>query len=219
MSMQAFEKRRDRYELFAAFEKPLVNLGFELETPDFRPWCKARQLPPFHFFLYCVLMSVMESDNFMYREFDGQVLRIDRLHGSYTVINGDGNLNFTRFAMTPDLRQFVANSLAAKRVAEASTALINTGAELSPRERKNSINITCMPWLKLASVEHPVYRHGAADIPSLAWGRFSDPCGAPSGARMTLPFSVQAHHGFVDGYHVHLLAQAISHRIAGLIAG
>jgi chloramphenicol O-acetyltransferase type A len=29
---------------------------------------------------------------------------------------------------------------------------------------------------------------------------------------------VQAHHGFVDGYHVHLLAEAIAARIAKTIA-
>ena len=56
--MQNFEKRRDRYEAFASFEKPLVNLSFELEVPEFRPFCKEHGLPPFHFFLYHVLHAL-----------------------------------------------------------------------------------------------------------------------------------------------------------------
>jgi len=33
-----------------------------------------------------------------------------------------------------------------------------------------------------------------------------------------VPFSVQAHHGFVAGYHVHLLTQSIAARARNLMA-
>ena len=212
--MQNFEKRRDRYNAFASFENPLVNLSFELTVPEFRPYCKERQLPPFHFFLYHVLHAIKGIDNYMYRIHQGEVIKIDDFRGSYTVINHDNNLNYARFVMSSDIGEFVARSLEAKRIAEASTALINTSEGLSEREQKNNIYITCMPWLKLAAIDHPIYEHKTYDIPSLAWGRFSE----PQNGNMTIPFSVQAHHGFVDGYHVHLLAEAIAARIAQTIA-
>ena len=212
--MHNFEKRRDRYNAFASFENPLVNLSFEMELPDFRPYCKAHQLPPFHFFLFAVLTSINKIDNFMYRVHEGAVIRIDDFLASYTVINQDGNLNFARFPMSEDLQQFVARSLAAKREAEASGPLINTLAGQSPLDQRKNFFVTCMPWLKLAAIEHPIFEHKSYDIPSLAWGKFGD---APGGA-MTVPFAVQAHHGFVDGYHVHLLAEAIKARVAALMA-
>ncbi|MFC3379844.1 CatA-like O-acetyltransferase [Rugamonas sp. CCM 8940] len=59
-----------------------------------------------------------------------------------------------------------------------------------------------------------MYRHHEADIPLIAWGKFS----APAGATLTLPFSIQAHHGFLDGYHVHQLTKKPATRIAELIA-
>jgi chloramphenicol O-acetyltransferase len=211
--MHNFEKRRDRYNAFASFENPLVNLSFELTVPDFRPYCKERQLPPFHFFLYHVLHAIKGIDNYLYRIHRGEVIKIDDFWGSYTVINHDNNLNYARFVMSSDIREFVARSLEAKRIAEASTALINTSEGLSEREQKNNIYITCMPWLKLAAIDHPIYEHKTYDVPSLAWGRFSE----PQNDKMTIPFSVQAHHGFVDGYHVHLLAEAIAARIAQAI--
>jgi chloramphenicol O-acetyltransferase len=50
------------------------------------------------------------------------------------------------------------------------------------------------------------------DIPSLAWGKFRD---GPEG--LQLPFSVQAHHGFVDGYHIHLLARQIAAELQAIM--
>jgi chloramphenicol O-acetyltransferase len=56
----------------------------------------------------------------------------------------------------------------------------------------------------------PIYKHKDYDIPSLAWGRFRAPRRwAPDHDHVR-----QAHHGFVDGYHIHLLAEAIAARIA-----
>jgi len=210
--MHNFEKRRDRFNAFASFENPLVNLCFEMELPDFRPYCKARQLPPFHFFLYAVLTSISKIDNFMYRVHEGEVIKIEDFLASYTVINADGNLNFARFDMCDALPEFIARSLAAKKVAEASGPLTNTLADQTPLAQRKNIFITCMPWLKLSAIEHPIFRHENYDIPSLAWGKFGD--GADG--MMTIPFAVQAHHGFVDGYHVHLLAEAIKARLAEL---
>lgn len=211
--MEKFEHRRDRYDLFRAFDNPLVNLGMQLTLPDFRPWCTARAIPPFHFMLYCVLTTIPTIPNFMYRIYQGEVIRIDQFYGSYTVINQDRNLNYASFTMCDDLTEFVARSVQAGAIASASRALINTGSDLTPRQQKDNIYITCLPWFEQASIEHPVFRHRDADVPSIAWGKF----GAAQDGAMTLPFSVQAHHGFVDGYHVHLLTEKLAARIGQLI--
>ena len=211
--MHKFELRRDRFEIFNSFENPLINLSFALEVPDFRPWCKAQNLPLFHVFLFCVLHAVQEIDNFMYRIVEGEVTRIDSVFASFTVLNQDNNLNFACFDMSGDLAEFVTRSLQAKALAEAATQLINTGREQSSLDQRRHVFVTCMPWLQLTAIEHPIYRHKTADIPSLAWGRF----GEAQQGMMTVPFSVQAHHGFVDGYHIHLLGQAIARRLRELI--
>ncbi|MRW82507.1 hypothetical protein GJ698_00180 [Pseudoduganella sp. FT26W] len=213
--MQNFEKRRDRYNAFASFENPLVNLSFQLEVPDFRPFCKQNGLPTFHFFLYHVLHAIKGVENFMYRVHKGEVIRIEDFWASYTVLNRDKNLNFARFVMTEDLKEFVARSVAASQEAEASTKLINTSEALSEYDQRRNVHITCMPWLNLSAIEHPIYEHKSYDIPSLAWGRYSAP---RDDGKLTMTMAVQAHHGFVDGYHVHLLAESIGARIAQTMA-
>jgi len=208
--MDKFEFRRDRYESFRQYANPLLNLSVVARLPEFRHYCKERQLPPFHFLLYCLYMSVKDVDNFLYREFEGDVIKIDDFYGGYTVINLDNNLNYARFDMSTDRAEFISLSLAAGVEARATREFINTGRDLTPREQKNNVYTTCMPWLDMRAIEHPIHEYKSADIPLIAWGRYSD----LDGDTMTVPFCVQAHHGFVDGYHVHLLLQRLGERIA-----
>jgi chloramphenicol O-acetyltransferase len=212
--MNNFEHRRDRFDTFCRYDNPLINLSMTLTLPDFRPFCRARQLPAFHFFLYCLLGSVRRIDNFLYRIDDGKVIKIDELFGSFTVLNEDNNYNYARFTNSDALEEFIARSVAAGHIARTTRQLINTGADLSARERKNTVYTTCMPWLAMTAIEHPIFRYQESDIPLIAWGKMSE----PDGATLQLPFSVQAHHGFVDGFHIYQLGETISARIAELIA-
>ena len=212
--MQHFERRRDRFDLFDRMDSPAVNLCFTMDLPDFRPWCKAQGLPPFHVLLCAMLRSVLAIPNFRYRVFEGEVIEIDRLMPSFTVTNQHQDLNFALFDWSDDLREFVRRSVAARDEASAMLALNNAYAALSPRQVKDQVFITCIPWLDFTSIQHPAATLGSPDIPSLAWGKFKD---GPNG-RLALPFSVQAHHGFVDGYHIHQLAQQIAAELDGFMA-
>ncbi len=212
--MQQFELRRDRFNSFSTFENPTLNIGMQLALPDFRPYCKERQIPPFHFFLFSLLTSIRGIDNFMYRILDGDVIKITEFFASYTVINKDNNYNFASFTMSDDLAEFVTRSVEAGRIAHASSKLINCGENWTPRESKNNFFTTCMPWIEMTSIAHPIFRFKESDVPMIAWGKFS----APSGGSLTLPFSVQAHHGFVDGYHIHLLGETIAAKIRELMS-
>lgn len=211
--MKNFERRRDRFELFDRMDSPAVNLCFTLDLPDLRPWCKAQGLPPFHVLLCAVLRAVLKVENFRYRIFDGEVISIDRLTPSYTVVNQHHDLNFAQFAWSDDLREFVARSLVAREEASSMDALNDTYQGMSRRECKNQVFVTCIPWLDFTSIQHPMASLGSPDIPSLAWGKFRD----GANGRLQLPFSVQAHHGFVDGYHIHQLAQNITAEVSALI--
>lgn len=210
--MHDFERRRDRFDLFERMESPAVNLCFTLDVPDFRPWCKAQELAPFHVMLCAVLRAVLKVENFRYRVVDGEVIRIDRLAPSFTVMNQHGDLNFATFDWSDDVREFVARGLAARDAASNMTELNIRYRSLSSRAAKEQVFVTCMPWLAFTSIQHPMASLATPDIPSLAWGRFRD---GPDG--LQLPFSVQAHHGFVDGWHIHLLGRQVAAELADII--
>lgn len=210
--MHDFERRRDRFDLFDRMESPAVNLCFPLDVPDFRPWCKAQDLAPFHVMLCAVLRAVLKVENFRYRVVDGEVIRIDRLVPSFTVMNQHGDLNFAMFDWSDDVREFVARGRAAREAASNMTELNVRYRSLSSRAAKEQVFVTCMPWLAFTAIQHPMASLATPDIPSLAWGRFRD---GPDG--LQLPFSVQAHHGFVDGWHIHLLGRQVAAELAEII--
>jgi len=211
--MDKFERRRDRFALFDSMDSPALNLCFTLTLPDFRPWCRAQGLAPFHVLLCATLRAVLKIENFCYRIVDGEVICIERLTPSFTVTNANDDLNFAMFAWSDDLHTFVTRSRAAGAEASGMTALNTQYAALSPRQAKEQVFVTCIPWLDFTSIQHPTATLAQPDIPSLAWGRFRD---APNGELM-LPFSVQAHHGFVDGLHIHRLATQITTELTTIL--
>lgn len=211
--MDGFERRRDRFALFDGMDSPALNLCFPLELPDFRPWCKAQGLAPFHVLLCATLRAILAIENFRWRVHEGEVIRVERLIPSFTVKNLNDDLNFAMFDWSDDVREFVARGRAAGIEAANMTALNGKYATLSPRQAKEQVFVTCIPWLDFTSIQHPTAVLANPDIPSLAWGRFRD---GPNGS-LTLPFSVQAHHGFVDGYHVHLLGRRIAAELAAIM--
>lgn len=211
--LPGFELRRDRFALFNAMDSAAVNICFSMELPDFRPWCKAQGLAPFHVMLRSVLRAVLAIDNFRYRLWQDEVIRIDRLIPSFTVVNQHGDLNFAQFDWVDDLRGFVAASIAARDEAASMTALNMSHRFSEPRSLLDQVFITCIPWLDFTSIQHPVAQLSRPHIPSLAWGKFRT---GPDGT-LLVPFSVQAHHGFVDGFHIHQLAQKIAAELSALI--
>jgi chloramphenicol O-acetyltransferase type A len=212
--MGNFERRRDRFALFDGMDSAAVNICFPLALPDFRPWCKQQGLGPFHVLLCAVLRAVLKVENFQYRLLDGEVVRIDRMRPSFTVVNQHNDLNFAQFEWTDDLREFVARGMAAREQASNMTQLNTACRDLSARQAKEQVFITCIPWLAFTSIQHPSASLAHPDIPSFAWGKFSD---AEDG-RVQLPFSVQAHHGFVDGFHIHQLAGQIAAELDAMMA-
>lgn len=210
--MQNFERRRDRFDLFDRMESPAVNLCFRMDLPDFRPWCGEQGLAPFHVLLCAVLRAILKIENFRYRVYKGEVIRIERLLPSFTVVNQHHDLNFAQFDWSDDLREFVARGQAARAEAGSMLELNRKYAGMSAREAKDQVFVTCMPWLDFTAIQHPMASLATPDIPSLAWGKFRD---SPDG--LQLPFSVQAHHGFVDGYHIHLLARQIAAELAAIM--
>ena len=211
--LEKFERRRDRFDLFNGMDSAAVNLCFPLELPDFRPWCKGQGLAPFHVLLCAVLRAVLEIENFRWRVLDGEVICIDRLEPSFTVVNAHNDLNFAQFAWTDDLREFVARGIAAREEASSMTALNAKYATMSPRQAKEQVFVTCIPWLAFTSIQHPSASLAQPDIPSFAWGKFRD----GANGRLEVPFSVQAHHGFVDGFHIHQLAQQVAAELDAML--
>jgi len=198
--------------LFGSFDSPVLNITAECRCRDFVAVAKARGLPPFAVLLHGLARASLRIENFRLRVLDGAVTEVGQLQVSYTVVDGDGNLNFSTFEHAEDPDVFLARYLADREAARGAREL-----RLTPMAHRDYLYVTCLPWMRFTAIQHPVGRFADCSIPNVAVGRF-----AFSGDEVSFPISVQAHHGLVDGLHVHryiacveeLMAEA-AERMAG----
>ncbi|MBL4774324.1 MAG: hypothetical protein JKX98_12320 [Alcanivoracaceae bacterium] len=211
--MKKYQLRKDRFVFFDSFEKPQFHMTLKYECPNFLDYCKHNKLPPFHFFLYCLCQGIKKVDNFCYRIYENEVIKVDKFIPTYTVVNKNNDVNFAKLYACDDLDSFIKASLKTRNEAMQSEKLINVISGENIRELKNALFITCFPWFDYSSIDYPVFQFKSADIPSFAWGKFL----RVDEAHLEMHFSAQAHHGFVDGFHIHLLLKEISKVIEEII--
>ena len=189
-------ERQPYFDFFSKFHSPYLNLTWELKTTDFSSECKRRGISRFQWLIYNLCRSVMGVEAFLWRlDSQGEPVKVNSLSPSYTVLNPQKNFNFTNFSFDHNWPVFLERSLASKAEAEAASRIL-----VDEQGKIDYIFITTLPWLKFTSIQHPIFDPKRVHIPSFAFGAFEQ-----QGSEISFPFSVQAHHGFVDGYHLHLL--------------
>lgn len=184
--------RRAQIALFESYDQPAVNIAAEVDCVDFVTPAKAAGIPPFALLLHGIGRASLDIENFRLRLADGEVSRIERLRLSYTVLGRGENLNFSTIDYSDDFDFYLAAYLADREAARDAAEL-----RLTPLVDRGYLFVTCLPWLRFTSIQHPMARFGDCSIPNIAIGKFTIADG-----RVRFPFAVQAHHGLVDGLHI-----------------
>ena len=131
-------------------------------------------------------------------------MEVEALQVSYTVLNPHGDMNFSTFDHTPDRKLFLERYLADRALAQSSETL-----RLIPMTTLDYLFVTCLPWMRFTSIDHPIARNGPISIPNIAVGQF-----AFDAQGVRFPLAVQAHHGLVDGMHIAQLISAIQSNLS-----
>ena len=192
--------RRPYFDFFNSFQSPLLNITWEIETEDFTARCRAAGVPSYQWLVHALCRACLQVEPFLWRlGSDGEPTKVSTLTPSYTVMKTDGNFNFCTVPFQTDFRSYLKQSLAMKAKCETSAGLAH-----DEPGRIDYLFITSIPWMKFTSIQHPVFDIAKVHVPSFAFGKFQVENG-----RIRFPFSVQAHHGFVDGLHMHQLESTL----------
>lgn len=184
--------RAELVGLFGGYDLPTVNICAVADCVDFVGQAKAAGIPPFALVLHALGRASLEIEHFRLRLEGRTPYLIDRVRPSYTVIDAKGNLNFSMVDWIPDFDGFLAAYLGDREKARRAERL-----RLTPITDREYLFVTCLPWLRFTSIQHPTARFVDSSIPNVAVGRFEFVPG-----RVSFPISVQAHHGLVDGLHI-----------------
>ena len=203
--MSNFYPRESYFNFFNGFQSPFLNITWEVETVDYTQRCKDLGVSSNQWLVHALCGACMDVPEFRWRlGVNGEPTMVNTLTPSYTTLKPDGHFNFTTVPYQEDFNEFLKVSLAAKTRAEEAP-----GLSLDEEGRIDYIFITTIPWMRFTSIQHPVQELHRVHIPSFAFGKFTREKG-----KIRFPFSVQAHHGFVDGVHMHRLEEAMKGRLA-----
>lgn len=139
---------------------------------------------------YFILMTANKINNFKYRYEEGKIYYYDNLDIEFTDILPNKNLGFYTCKSKENYKEFLEEYNSKKEI-------FLTKQENILKEDQGEIWVTCTPWFKMESLIVPFTKQFTQ--PQFIWDKFSVEEG-----KCYINLTIMAHHGFIDGYHIHL---------------
>lgn len=196
-------ERFDTFDYFRKLDHPRYIMTFELDITHFYHKVKEEKHSFYLSFIHFITTIMNEHDAFHYRMVGDEVVYFDTLHPSFTdLIEDTDRFRIVTVNYESDQQSFI------KHAKEKSIKQGDQFIDLDEEIRKDLVYITTFPWATYTQVTHAENHDPQDAIPRLVWGKFRDVDG-----KLMMPFSVEVHHGFVDGYHLGLWIQDIEKRL------
>lgn len=191
---QSTWKRAAHCAVFRNCVEPAFCVTFELDITEFYRKIKQEKLPFTFAMIYAVAKCANRIEEFRYRFLEGQVVLFDKIDTAFTYL--DKQTELFKVVNVPFAGNMGEYCKTAKQAAEEQREyftgpLGNDVFQFSP-----------MPWVTYTHVSHTNSGKRDNATPLFDWGKFYERDG-----KLLLPFSVQAHHSFVDGLHIGRLAE------------
>lgn len=183
--------RKDIYEYYQQVDYPHFNINGNLEITDLLNLIKEKELPLFSTITYLVSKATNEMPSFRYRIRDDKVILHDLIHPTFTVLLEDESYRFCEVPYQKDYHAFITDA------AHRMDLVKQEGGLADEPGRDDYIFITSIPWFSFTSITHPVQMSPVDSVPRISWGKYFEQEG-----KVMMPFSIQVHHGLVDGLKV-----------------
>ncbi len=184
-------ERKNHYEFFKGMDYPHYNICTNIDITHFLQRIKEKQLSFYYAMIYAATYVLKDVEAFRYRSRGQQVVLHDKIYPSFTDMSPGSDLFKLVIADIEDSPENFAHN--AKKKSTAQTQFITEEAA----DRDDVIYITCVPWVAFTHISHTISLNKDDSVPRISWGKYF-----PAGDKILLPFSVQAHHSFVDGIHI-----------------
>lgn len=189
-------KRAVHCQVFRNYVEPAYCITYEVDITNFIGKLRARRQSFTYSMIYAVTACANAIEEFRYRFVDGQVVLFDKIDTAFTCMNEETELfKVVNAEWKGTMEEYAAMAkAAAENQKEYFTGpLGNDIFQFSP-----------LPWISYTHISHTNSGKKDNATPLFDWGRYTERDG-----RVLLAFSIQAHHSFVDGYHMGKLAESL----------
>ena len=189
-------KRREHCMVFRNHIEPAFCVTWELDITCFLQQVRKQHLSFTLAMVYAVSACANQIEEFRYRFIEGDVVLFDKIDTAFTYLDRETELfKVVHVPLQGSLPEYVER---AAGMAEAQKEYF-TGPL-----GKDVFQFSCLPWISYTHISHTNAGDKDNATPLFDFGKYFERDG-----KILLPFSVQAHHSFVDGLHVGKLAAAI----------
>lgn len=172
-------------------EFPYINIGSRVDVTGLLDFARREGLSFYFALTFAAVKTADSIENFRYR-FDSEGPFVIRQNTPIMthLCPGEELFVMLKGPDTDDIREY-CRSL---RCIADDPLLADT---LNIEHRHDIINFSCLPWVDYTHFVRTIRKVGRDCNPKMSWGKYLTENG-----RTTLNFSVQVHHGLMDGFHV-----------------
>jgi chloramphenicol O-acetyltransferase type A len=184
--------RTTHFNFFRRMDYPQYLICSNIDITNFLSKLKERNISFYYAMIYAATYALNQVKEFKYRIKGDKVISHNTIHPSFTdMTDGSELFKMVTVDMEDNIENFVTK--AKKKADSQKDYFVIKDVE----GRDDLIYITCIPWVSFTNLSHTISFNKDDSIPRLAWGKYFG-----DDKRVLLPFSVQAHHSFVDGIHM-----------------
>lgn len=185
--------RKEHFHFFRKMEEPFWGVTVDVDCSIAYDRAKSLEISFFLYYLHKTLVAVNETEAFRYRIEGDKLFSYSRIDGSATISRDDGSFGFSLIEFVVDFELFCQKALA-----EIERVKNTPGLFTRKFEDDNLIHFSALPWIDFTSLSHARSYSLADSCPKISFGKMTL---HDDGSR-TMPMSVHAHHGLVDGMHM-----------------
>lgn len=189
-------KRKEHFLFFSKFEEPFFGVTINIDCTLAYQQAKSKGNSFFLYYLYRALKAVNKIENFRYRIIDKEVCLFDQINASATINRPDETFGFSYMDYNENEELFYQKAKEEIARVQQSTGLIPAGSG------ENVIHFSAVPWLDFTSLSHARSFTFPDSCPKISFGKITEKDGIQS-----MPVSIHAHHGLMDGFHIGLFAE------------
>lgn len=189
-------ERKQHYEVYRQFANARYDITLELDVTNLVKFVKENQLSFTLTAIHIITKCANEIDEFRMRIEKNEPVIYDDIRLSFTYLNKNTNL-MKNVVADNDVDVYEFNRKAKEVIEKQEVYFTGTLG--------NGIyQFSSIPWISYTHVSHTFSGNKDYTVPVFDFGKFYEKNG-----RMVMPFSIEVHHAFIDGYHIGLLVEKL----------
>ena len=185
-------KRKEHFQFFSGFDEPFFGIVAEIDCTRAIEHASVNRYSFFASYLHKSLLAANLTEEFRYRIENNEVVVYDEINASPTIGRSDDTFSFSFVRFDKNFQAF-----SSPLSAEITRIQATSGLGLNNEHRNDVIHYSSIPWIRFTGITHARHFKAVDSIPKISFGK-----AVSLNGKVTMPVSVNVHHGLMDGLQV-----------------